>query len=314
MPPPDTAAAIAAATAEVLNPDAPLDSRIRALYVLKPHRTAETVAVLHQAIRLTTSVLFQHEIIYNIGQFGFASSFPTLIGVIHDHTFDVVSRHEAIEAIGAICDLSDASREASEVLRSVADDASEPAPIRESCELALQRMELASKVGGKAKLQSAAHEFTSVDPAPAFETTDKAPQSVEALEGVLSNASLPLFQRYRAMFSLRDMNTPESVQALCRWLRQDKSSCLFRHEIAFVLGQLEKDASVDALTASLQDEGEHEMVRHESAEALGAIANPATWAVLQQYAVHKSQLVADSCAVALEMHAYWSKFRPAEHH
>jgi deoxyhypusine monooxygenase len=286
---------------EVLDRSLPLDARIRALYALKQQKDEAAARVLLDAIRTTDSVLYQHEIIYNIGQFGFAFTVPALGDVLEDRSFDVVSRHEAIEAMGAIADAS-----ALPVLSKYAADASESAPIRESCDLAIERIQrIAAISGDRRALQSSTTHFVSVDPAPAF----REQKSVAELSECLLDASKPLFERYQAMFSLRDMGSEEAVRALCRGLRQDTSSCLFRHEIAFVLGQLEHVASVEALIEALKDEAEHEMVRHESAEALGAIATAETWPVLQQYATHQSRLVQDSCQVALEMHKYWSQFR-----
>lgn len=45
-------------------------------------------------------------------------------------------------------------------------------------------------------------------------------------------------RRYRALFTLRNLNTPGSITAIATALERDTSSALLRHEIAFVLGQL----------------------------------------------------------------------------
>lgn len=50
------------------------------------------------------------------------------------------------------------------------------------------------------------------------------------------------------------------------------------------------------------------MVRHEAAEALGSIADPGTLELLQNYTADQEKPVSESCVVALDMHAYWSKF------
>jgi deoxyhypusine monooxygenase len=46
---------------------------------------------------------------------------------------------------------------------------------------------------------------------------------------MLMNTQLTLFQRYRAMFSLRNLGTEEAVLALAEGFQDD--SALFRHEI-----------------------------------------------------------------------------------
>ena len=53
--------------------------------------------------------------------------------------------------------------------------------------------------------------YKSVDPAP---STSK--MEVEDLEKILLDETLPLFQRYRAMFSLRNIGTTEAVKALAK--------------------------------------------------------------------------------------------------
>ena len=52
----------------------------------------------------------------------------------------------------------------------------------------------------------------------------------------LMDPSKTLFDRYRAMFALRNRADTESVLALTKGLHD--SSALFRHEVAYVLGQL----------------------------------------------------------------------------
>ena len=86
--------------------------------------------------------------------------------------------------------------------------------------------------------------------------------------------SQSLWERYRAMFSLRDLskNDKAAVMALVEGFKE-KESALFRHEIAFVLGQVGPDAACaeSDLIKVVEDDNEHPMVRHEAAEALGSI-------------------------------------------
>ncbi len=59
------------------------------------------------------------------------------------------------------------------------------------------------------------------------------------------DVNLGLFERYKAMFSLRNLGTEEAVLQLARGFEDD--SALFRHEIAYVFGQLQHVASVPSL-------------------------------------------------------------------
>lgn len=139
--------------------------------------------------------------------------------------------------------------------------------------------------------------YASVDPTPPAATKD-----VEKLTEILLDDNDTLYNRYRAMFALRNLRTVDSITALTKGL-QGKSA-LFRHEIAFVLGQLQHECSIEALAQSLQDPNENEMVRHECAEALGAIATDRCTELLTEYLKDEKQVVKESCVVALDMCEY----------
>lgn len=127
------------------------------------------------------------------------------------------------------------------------------------------------------------------------------------LEETLLDTKLPLFQRYRAMFALRDLCSPPdlptavpAVNALARGLADP--SALFRHEIAFVFGQLSHPASIPALTECLSDTKEESMVRHEAAEALGSLGDEdGVEDTLKKFLNDPEQVVRDSIIVALDM-------------
>lgn len=140
----------------------------------------------------------------------------------------------------------------------------------------------------------------SIDPAPAAE---KNTPTVE-LQQILLDTSRSLFERYRAMFSLRNRNTEDAVEALAAAF--DDKSALFRHEIAYVMGQMQNPHTVPALKKVLENKDEHRMVRHEAAEALGSIGTPECEELLQHYLTDSEQAVRESCQVALDIIDYWS--------
>ncbi|KFU93973.1 Deoxyhypusine hydroxylase, partial [Chaetura pelagica] len=105
---------------------------------------------------------------------------------------------------------------------------------------------------------------------------------VAELRRALLDESRPLFERYRAMFALRNLGGPAAALALAEGLRA--GSALFRHEIGYVLGQLQHEACVPQLTAWPRSRSESPMVRHECAEALGAIARPSCLETLRAFA------------------------------
>lgn len=149
-------------------------------------------------------------------------------------------------------------------------------------------------------------DFSSVDPAPPLADSQRAP-SIPELEAALLDTSLPLFQRYRSMFALRDLASPPdlptavpAVQSLAKGFNDP--SALFRHEIAFVFGQLSHPASIPALVRTLEDTKEASMVRHEAAEALGSLGDEeGVETVLKRFLDDPEQVVKESIVVALDM-------------
>ena len=156
------------------------------------------------------------------------------------------------------------------------------------------------------KLIHVESDFASIDPAPPLPQTNVQP-SIPELQAALLDIRLPLFQRYRAMFALRDLSSPPdlptavpAVQALASGFSDP--SALFRHEIAFVFGQLSHPASIPSLITTLSNTKEESMVRHEAAEALGSLGDEdGVVEVLRHFLDDPEQIVRDSVIVALDM-------------
>lgn len=132
-------------------------------------------------------------------------------------------------------------------------------------------------------------------------------EDIAALETALLNTKLPLFKRYRALFTLRDLASPPdlptavpAVLAMAKGLYDP--SALFRHEVAFTFGQLSHPASIPALTESLANLEEAPMVRHESAEALGGLGDEeGVEETLKKFLHDSERVVRESVVVALDM-------------
>ena len=136
-------------------------------------------------------------------------------------------------------------------------------------------------------------DYGSVDPTP------PAPEAtVPELEARLLNAKLPMFERMRALFSLRALGTPEALRVIARGLLEPESA-LLRHEAAFIFGQIQDKATIPWLVDSLKNDP-NPMVRHEAAEALGAMGTDDVVPILEHYLHHDPALeVRESCEVAL---------------
>lgn len=265
--------------------------RFRALFSLK-HSAAEGSNAAVDAIAAafsSPSALLKHELAYCLGQSKNLHAVPYLQAVLSDESEDAMVRHEAGEALGALNHAPSLP-----LLRKYASD---PAPeVAQTCELAIARIEWEmSPTRPSEKLQASA--YASIDPAPPLETDDG--DNYAKLTQQLNDQSLPLFQRYRAMFRLRDLGTHEAIDALALGL--DDPSALFRHEIAFVFGQLSDPHSIPALVNCAGNKSEASMVRHEAVEALGSIADPRVDAFLHEYAKDEERVVRESAEVALDM-------------
>ena len=149
-------------------------------------------------------------------------------------------------------------------------------------------------------------DFTSIDPAPPL-AQEKKELSIPELRGRLLDTKSPLFERYRAMFALRDLASPPdlstavpAIEALADGFADP--SALFRHEIAFVFGQLSHPASIPSLIATLSNRKEESMVRHEAAEALGSLGDEeGVEDLLRGFLDDPEQVVRESVVVALDM-------------
>lgn len=80
--------------------------------------------------------------------------------------------------------------------------------VAETCQIALQRLHWVANKGSEDTNLSKSR-YESVDPAP-----PSIEDNVEKLQQTMMDETKPLFDRYRAMFSLRNLGTTESINAL----------------------------------------------------------------------------------------------------
>jgi deoxyhypusine monooxygenase len=216
------------------------------------------------------------------------AAIPVLIKVLKDVNQAPMVRHEAGEALGAIGNPN--------CIDILAEYSKDPVvEVAETCEIALDRIKWLQE---QEKLNDN-NPYASVDPSPPLADQSK---SAAELQNILMDENESLFNRYRAMFSLRNMRTKDAIIAICAGLKG--SSALFRHEIAFVLGQLQDENSIPYLIETLKDPLENEMVRHEAAEALGSIATEECVDILSKYLKDEKRVVKESCEVALDICDY----------
>lgn len=275
-----------------------IGKRMRGIFMLRTMNTLPAAMELANSLLVTKgdSVLLRHEIGFVLGQMGYKETVPMLTAILEDTTENEIVRHEAGEALGAIADPSSLP-----ILKKYCND--ERPEVRETCMIAVERVEWILN-NGKDKKENDSDEniFNTVDPAPPLENV----KSTSELGDILCDQSRPLYERYRAMFSLRNKSTDADIIALTKGL--EDPSALFRHEVAYVLGQLAHPLAFKALQKTLSDLNEHPMVRHEAAEAIGAIGDEVSQSVLHEYAKDDAKIVKESCEVALDVVEYWAEF------
>mmetsp|Transcript_103405 Transcript_103405/g.291955 ORF Transcript_103405/g.291955 Transcript_103405/m.291955 type:complete len:328 (-) Transcript_103405:17-1000(-) len=293
--------------ATLLSLEAPLTTRYRGLFQVRQRAPSPEVAVrlLSKALDVQTkSVLLRHEIAYVLGQLGDASASGVLRGLLRDEAEDEVVRHEAAEALAAIEDAGALE----ELACFTTEGCRAPEALVHTCALAVAALRRSAETGVAARVCGC--QYTSKDPAEGKPgaTAEDVPLAAQEL----ADATLPLPQRYQAMFTLRNVGGDAAVAALSAALRADTSSAVLRHEVAFVLGQIESTAAVAALVASLKDPAEHVMVRHEAAIALGSVGSDDAELALRACASDPEPMVSESCDVALSTIEYWRAWEELE--
>merc|ERR1712127_134223 len=326
----------------LLNNSAPMENRFASLFALKMIKDKTSYNTIISCMTETavgTSSLLEHELAYVLGQMHgikdqdiktyktlrsaefFENSKSALESVLQDKTRNEVCRHECGEALAAML-----SFDSLEIMEKMRDDENEIQCIRETCSLGCERLYWAEQVISN-KTTGIAHNtnpMSSVDPAPPFlDGREKIEKLTESCK-VLTDKSESIWNRYRAMFTLRNQLCShnikddesglelksEIVNAFAEALHC-KSSALFRHEIGYVLGQILAGECIgqdltkvlaNSLFKSVEVPDEHEMVRHESAMALGDLDTEESKNLLLNWSsFNECPMLADSCKVALSM-------------
>lgn len=122
--------------------------------------------------------------------------------------------------------------------------------------------------------------------------------SIPVLEEVLLNASEPITKRMRALFYLRTIGNEEVIPIISKAFSDP--SLLLQHEICYVLGQIKHIKSLEFLKQVLENEDNAVISRHEAAEAIAAIGEPSYYETLEKYANHQSQVLAETCQLAID--------------
>ena len=298
----------------LINDSKDIKERMNALFKLRTIGNLESVKALESVLLSgTSSDLVKHEVCYCFGQMlNFEENKIEIENFLNREVFEDPKRfspivlHEAAEALGNIS--SDNNIKLLERFLNYEDDI-----IRETCEISVENLNWMKNTdnGLKEGLNNIKLQYNSNDPAPPFNYKDDSKyNSIEKIRNIMHNKDETYFNRYRALFTLREFNSDEAVKVLCESFDKklkNNFSALFKHEVAFILGQMCEQAksALNALEQVLQDEEEDPIVRHEAALTLGEITKSKD--LLNEYSKHENQLVAESCQIALDFVDYWNE-------
>merc|ERR1712137_647805 len=95
------------------------------------------------------------------------------------------------------------------------------------------------------------------------------PEVIAPIQAALASVETPLPERFRAVFTLKNLGGPLAIKALATAFTDE--SVLLKHEVAYAIGQMRDPVAIEILKGLLSDPNEHPVVRHEAGEALGAI-------------------------------------------
>ena len=293
------------------NLEAPIAQRVDSLFCLRSFDELEAVDALIEAFAIESSSaqssdLLRHEIAYCLGQMDktpeHISKIQVFLEGIVEGDYPQIVVHEAVEALGNMSD--ERTESLIEEYKNRNCDISEM--VIETCELAqdLIKWNNSTNMGETEGIDLKKLKFKTNDPAPPFNyKTDQSYNDVARLTSImLDNVNFSLFDRYRAMFTLRELDTEESCRAICQTLipeNFDTCSPLLKHEVAFVLAQMYKvfHVAVPFLMAVCQEEREAAIVKHEGLVAVGEMIDDKSQ--IEPLLQHHDPIVAQSAAVAI---------------
>lgn len=85
---------------------------------------------------------------------------------------------------------------------------------------------------------------------------------LSAIGSVLKDTKRPLKERFRALFTLKNLGGPEAIENISQCFSDE--SALLKHELAYCLGQMQDNCAIPYLVAVLEDLNQEPMVRHEA--------------------------------------------------
>ena len=275
------------------------------MLALRSLRTMEAVEALIMAFEYEVkSDMLKHEICYSLGQMDLSKkneprALAFLEKVVQDTEQSDFVRHEAIEALDDINE--DITLKVLETLKQ-----QQTGIVYETYYLKKRQIEWekATEHGKTEGINLKASLFDS-DPAPWYNyKADTRYADVGFLQRILlDDVNYDMFERNRALFTLRELNTEESLMAICQCFMEAHLSCsdLLKHQAAFVVRQMEtlNKAAGPILLKYINSHEVSPLVMHEVLVTLGWIIEDR--ALITPFLEHPDLLVSESCELAISV-------------
>lgn len=87
-------------------------------------------------------------------------------------------------------------------------------------------------------------------------------EKTEEIGNLLNDKNRPLKERFRALFTLKNLGGPVAIAAISRCFADE--SALLKHELAYCLGQMQDASAIPTLVKVIEDTTQEPMVRHEA--------------------------------------------------
>ena len=224
-------------------------TRMNSLFRLRTIGTVPCILALEEAlIKEKSSDLLRHEVCYVFGQMTSTEenkkeiqTFLTKEVFEDPYKYNPIVLHEAAEALGNI------NFEFNKTLLNKFID-SPLEIIKETCEISIENLNWMNltKNGETEGLHQVNLIYKTNDPAPPFNFKKETKYSdLDFLSKLMHDPSETKFNRYRAIFTLRELNNDGAVKVLCQCFNKEMKhifSPLFKHEVCFIFGQMASNA------------------------------------------------------------------------
>ena len=86
--------------------------------------------------------------------------------------------------------------------------------------------------------------------------------TIEEIGKVLNDKDQALKERFRALFTLRNIGGQKAINIIAQSFTDPSS--LLKHELAYCLGQMQDKYAIPVLVNTLEDKSQETIVRHEA--------------------------------------------------